>query len=156
MTSPHLFVCIALVVGLGVSAPQNGPATSRSATGSFDITMKPLASATAEPMLGRMSADKQYHGDLEAVAKGEMLTGLTDVKNSAVYVAIERVTGTLHGKRGSFILYHTGVMSRGEQHLTIAVVPDSGTDQLVGLTGTMSIDIAPDGKHSYTFEYTLP
>jgi hypothetical protein len=156
MTSSHLVVCLGLAFGLGVSAPQKGPATSRRATGSFDITMKPLGSATAEPTLGRMSADKQYHGDLEAAAKGEMLTATTDVKNSAVYVAIERVTGTLHGKRGSFILHHTGVMSRGEQHLTIAVVPDSGTDQLVGLTGTMSIDIAPDGKHSYTFEYTLP
>ncbi len=155
ITSRHLIVWLALALGLGVPAPQSP--TSRRATGSFDVTLKPLdAYATAEhPMLGRMSADKQYHGDLEAAAKGEMLTGMTDVKNSAVYVAIERVTGTLHGKRGSFILHHTGVMSRGEQHLTIAVVPDSGTDQLVGLTGTMSIEIAPDGKHSYTFQYTL-
>ena len=130
----------------------------RRAAGSFDVTLKPLdAYATAEhPMLGRMSVDKQYHGDLEAAAKGEMLMGMTDVKNSAVYVAIERVTGTLHGKRGSFILHHTGVMSRGDQHLMITVVPDSGTDQLAGLTGTLSIDITQDGKHNYTFQYTLP
>ena len=153
MTSSHLAVYIALAWGLGVSAPRKAPAESRHATGTFDVTMKPLAAyATAEPMLGRMSADKKYHGDLEATAIGEMLSAGTGVKNSAVYVAIERVTGTLHGRHGSFILHHTGVMSRGEPHLTIAVVPDSGTDQLAGLAGTLSIDIAPDGTHSYTFE----
>ena len=147
-----------LALGLGASASEKGTLMSRRATGSFDVTLKPLeAYAMSEsPLLGRMSIDKQYHGDIEGTAKGEMLTGMTDVKNSGVYVAIERVTGTLRGKRGSFILHHTGVISRGEQGLTIAVGPDSGTDQLTGLTGKLMIDIAPDGKHTYTFEYTLP
>ncbi len=83
-----------------------------------------------------------------------MLTGGTDVKGSAGYVAIERVTGTLHGKSGSFILQHSGTLTRGAPQLTITVVPDSGTGELAGLAGTMMIIIA-DGKHSYEFEYTL-
>jgi hypothetical protein len=84
-----------------------------------------------------------------------MLTALSDVKGSAGYVAIERVTGTLDGRSGSFALQHSGTMTGGRQELTITVVPDSGTDQLVGLAGKMAIQIA-DGKHSYDFEYTLP
>jgi hypothetical protein len=83
-----------------------------------------------------------------------MLTATTDVKGSAVYVAIERITGTLHGREGSFLLHHTGVMTRGAPHLTVSVVPDSGTGQLTGITGRMEIIIA-DGNHSYDFEYTL-
>jgi hypothetical protein len=84
-----------------------------------------------------------------------MLTAMTAVKGSAAYVAVERVTGTLAGRRGSFSLRHTGIMNRGVPQLTITVVPDSGTDDLAGLSGTMAIDIAPDGKHSYRFDYTL-
>jgi hypothetical protein len=102
-----------------------------------------------------MSIDKQFHGDIEGTSKGEMLTAGTNVKDSAIYVAIERVSGTLHGKRGTFLLHHTGVMDRGKPHLNITVVPDSGTGDLEGLTGSMNIIIA-DGKHSYEFEYTLP
>jgi hypothetical protein len=105
--------------------------------------------------LDRMSADKQYRGDLDGTGKGEMLAAGTPVKDSAGYVAVERVTGTLQGRSGSFVLLHRGVMDRGAQHLTITVVPDSGTDQLVGLVGTMGITIT-DGKHFYDFEYTLP
>ena len=104
--------------------------------------------------LGRMSIDKQFHGDLEATSKGEMLTAGTGVKGSAGYVAIERVTGTLHGRSGSFVLQHSGTMTRGAPQLTITVVPDSGTGELAGLAGRMTIEIA-DGKHSYDFEYTL-
>ena len=104
--------------------------------------------------LGRMSIDKQIHGDLEATSKGEMLTAGTSVRGSAGYVAFERVSGTLHGRRGTFVLQHTGTMTRGAPQLTIIVVPDSGTDQLVGLTGTMVITIA-NGRHSYDFEYTI-
>jgi hypothetical protein len=85
-----------------------------------------------------------------------MLTGGTDVKGSGVYVAIERVTGNLQGRHGSFLLQHGGTMVRGAPHLMITVVPDSGTDELVGLTGEMGINIAPDGKHTYDFKYTLP
>jgi hypothetical protein len=100
-----------------------------------------------------MSIDKQFHGDLEGTGKGEMLTAGTDT-GSAVYVAIERVTGTLQGRSGTFVLVHHGTMTRDAQQLTITVVPDSGTDQLVGLAGAMAINIV-DGKHLYDFEYTL-
>ena len=125
------------------------------ATGSFDVTLTPLDAYAKldSPLLGRMSLDKQFHGDLAGTSKGEMLTGMTEVKNSGVYVAIERFAGTLNGKRGTFIMHHTGVMDRGAQHLSIAIVPDSGTDQLAGINGTMTIDIK-DGKHFYTLEYT--
>jgi flagellar basal body rod protein FlgG len=102
-----------------------------------------------------MSIDKQFHGDLEATAKGQMLTAFTEVKTSAGYVAIERVTGTLHSRSGSFVLQHNGTMTGNSQQQTVAVVPDSGSGQLVGLAGQMSIKIA-DGKHSYDLEYTLP
>jgi hypothetical protein len=126
------------------------------ATGTFEVKLNPQpAYNTADgALLGRMSIDKQFHGDLDGTSKGEMLTAMSSVKNSAGYVAVERVTGTLNGKSGSFALQHSGTMNRGAPGLTINVVPDSGTGQLEGLTGTMSIDIA-DGKHSYLFEYTL-
>jgi hypothetical protein len=102
-----------------------------------------------------MGVEKQYHGDLEATAKGEMLTAQSEMKDSGVYVAVERVTGTLKGKRGSFAMHHTGVMNRGKPELKITVIPDSGTDELHGLTGTMNIKI-DNGKHFYDFEYSLP
>ncbi|HEY7682104.1 MAG TPA: DUF3224 domain-containing protein [Gemmatimonadales bacterium] len=126
------------------------------ATGTFEVklTPQPVADSTEGTALGWMSIDKQYHGDLEAVSKGEMLTASTDTKGSAGYVAIERVTGTLHGRHGSFMLQHSGTMTRGAPRLVITVVPDSGTDQLTGLAGTMVITIA-DGQHSYDLEYTL-
>jgi Protein of unknown function (DUF3224) len=126
------------------------------ATGTFEVKLAPLdAYAGGEnSTLGRMSLDKQFHGDLEAVSQGEMLTGMTAVQGSAGYVAIERVRGTLHGRNGTFVLQHSGSMNRGTPQLSITVIPDSGTDGLAGLAGTMSIDVA-GGKHSYTFEYTL-
>lgn len=126
--------------------------TSR-ATGPFDVKIAPQEQDEASN-LGRMSIDKQYHGDLEATGKGQMLTAGTVVKGSAGYVAIEQVSGTLHGRTGTFVLQHSGVMTRGTPSLTITVVPDSGTGQLVGLSGKMDINIV-DGKHSYDFEYTL-
>ena len=98
--------------------------------------------------------EKQFHGDLEGTSKGEMLTAGTRVQGSAGYVAIEQVSGTLHGLQRQLRAQHSGTMTRGAPHLTITVVPDSGTDQLVGLAGTMTIKIA-DGKHFYEFEYTL-
>jgi Protein of unknown function (DUF3224) len=101
-----------------------------------------------------MAIDKQFHGELEATSMGQMLTAGTSVKGSAGYVAIEKVTGALHGRSGTFVLQHTGTMTRGAPQLTITVVPDSGTDQLVGLSGKMNINIV-DGKHSYDFEYSL-
>lgn len=118
--------------------------------------MSPLAEdKTAGSTLGRMSIDKRFHGDLEAISKGEMLSAVTSVKGSAAYVAIERVTGTLNGRDGTFVLQHTGAMNRGTPALTIQVVPDSGTDQLTGLSGALRI-IITDAKHSYDFEYSLP
>jgi Protein of unknown function (DUF3224) len=127
------------------------------ASGPFDVKLNPLpAYNDAEgAMLGRMSIDKQFHGDLEGTSKGEMLSAMTSVKGSAGYVAVERVTGTLHGRSGTFVLQHSATMNRGEPQLTIIVVPDSGSGQLAGLAGTMKINIAADGKHSYDFEYTL-
>ena len=127
------------------------------ASGTFDVKITPQASDLAPegPNLGRMSIDKQYHGDLDAAAKGEMITaaGLA-VKESAAYSAVERVSGSLHGKKGSFALQHTGVMDRGKPTLNITVVPDSATGELAGLTGKMDISI--EGKqHSYVFEYEI-
>ena len=126
------------------------------ATGPFEVKVKPLPAEenVGDPAIARMSLDKQFHGELEATSKGQMLsTG--NPKTSAVYVAIERVSGTLKGRKGSFALYHTGVMTGGAPSLTVTVVPDSGTDELVGLSGSMAINIT-EGKHSYDFTYTLP
>ena len=127
---------------------------TKRATGTFEVKLNPLpAYDTSEGSpLARRSLDKVFAGDLVATSKGEMLSAGTAIKGSAVYVAIERVTGTLSGRRGSFCLHHTGIMNRGAPSLTINVVPDSGTDDLIGLTGTMAIIIA-DGKHSYEFDY---
>ncbi|HET7332891.1 DUF3224 domain-containing protein [Dyella sp.] len=127
------------------------------ANGPFDVKLTPQPAAPGiEPAnLGRMTIDKQFHGDLEATSLGEMLSAMGQVQGSAGYVAIERVIGTLHGKQGSFVLQHYGIMDRGAPQLMITVVPDSGTDALAGLLGTMQIQIE-DGKHSYVFDYTLP
>jgi hypothetical protein len=125
------------------------------ASGTFDVKLTPQPPEDKDdPSLGRMTIDKQFHGDLQGSSKGQMLTGMTNVKGSAGYVAIERVTGTLLGRTGSFVLQHNGTMTRGAPQLSITVVPDSGTDQLAGLTGTMTITIA-EGKHSYDFEFTI-
>ena len=128
------------------------------ATGPFDVKLNLLEAYNrdAEAAVGRMSIDKQFHGDLEATSKGEMLTAMGTMKGSAGYVAIERVTGTLHGRRGSFALQHSSTMARGEPRQNISVVPDSGTGELAGLSGTMTIVIAAGGAHSYEFDYTLP
>jgi len=129
------------------------------ANGPFEVklTPQPLAEAGADSGLGRMALTKQFHGDLEANSMGEMLTAMSSsVQGSGVYVAVERVTGKLNGRKGSFALHHTGVMNRGVPQLTVTVVPDSGTDDLTGITGKLHIKIEPDGKHFYEFEYELP
>jgi Protein of unknown function (DUF3224) len=134
--------------------------TMSHAHGSFDVKLtpqKPDSSGAMDAGVARLSLDKQFHGDLEGTSKGEMLSAMSaDVKNSGVYVALERVTGTLAGRSGSFVLYHTGVMDRGQQNLSINVVPDSGTGDLKGITGKFTIVIEPDGKHFYDFGYDLP
>ena len=125
------------------------------ATGPFEVKLAPQDDKSEDPLLARLTLDKHFHGDLEATSKGQMLTAATNVQGSAAYVAIERITGTLHGRTGSFVLQHNGTLTRGAPHQNITVVPDSGTGQLAGIAGTMTINIA-DGKHSYDFEYTLP
>ena len=126
------------------------------ATGSFDVNLVPqsLANADAGPLMGRLSINKTFSGDLQATSQGEMLSAGTAVKGSAGYVAMERVTGTLHGKSGSFVLQHSGTMNRGVPQLSVSVVPDSGTDELTGLSGMLTIQIA-DGKHSYAMNYEI-
>ena len=124
------------------------------ATGTFDVTIGPLDHSANDGTLGRMSIDKQFHGDLQGTSKGEMLTAGTAVQGSAVYVAIERVHGTLDGRTGSFAMHHTGVMTRGAPSLTVTVVPDSGTDGLEGISGTCEI-IREGKQHSYALKYSL-
>lgn len=124
------------------------------ATGTFEVALTPQSTVDSAANLGRMSIVKQYHGDLEGTSRGEMLTVLTGVPGSAGYVAIERVSGTLQGRRGTFVLQHSATMTHAAQQLSIAVVPDSGTDELVGLAGTLMITIA-DGRHSYTLDYSI-
>ena len=129
--------------------------TTIHAAGSFEIKLLPQPVADANAGLGRMSIDKVFSGDLRGTSKGEMLSALTAVKGSAGYVAIERVTGTLQGRSGSFMLQHLGTMNRGAPTLTVRVVPDSGTEGLSGIAGSLSINIT-DGQHFYTLDYTLP
>lgn len=124
------------------------------AIGPFEVKLTPQAPHHADVALNRMSMEKQFHGDLEATSTGEMLAHSTDTKGSAGYVAMERVTGTLHGRAGSFVLQHSGTMNRGAPQLSVTVVPDSGTVELVGLAGSMAIIIV-GGKHSYEFDYVL-
>jgi Protein of unknown function (DUF3224) len=129
---------------------------TKRASGTFDVKVNPQApeDGVGDPTVGRMSLDKQFHGDLDATSKGQMLAAGTDVKDSAGYVAMERVIGTLQGHKGTFALQHSGTMTRGTLQLSITVVPDSGTGELVGLAGKMTINIV-DGKHFYEFEYSL-
>ena len=126
------------------------------AKGTFEVKMFPLADEKAEAAgLGRMSIDKQFHGDLDGTSQGQMMSAMSSVKGSAGYVAMEKVSGALAGRKGTFVLQHSGTMNRGKPLLLVSVVPDSGTDELTGLSGTLNIIIA-DGKHSYEFEYSLP
>lgn len=125
------------------------------ATGTFDVKLTPQTDDKGgDAALSRMTFDKQFHGDLEGTSKGQMLAA-GNPKTSGVYVAIEIFNGTLKGRSGTFILHHTGLMTRGVPQLSITVAPDSGTGQLAGLAGTLTINIAADGKHSYEFEYNL-
>jgi Protein of unknown function (DUF3224) len=127
------------------------------ARGTFEVQLAPQpADAYSDATtMGRMTMDKQFSGDIVATSKGQMLTGMGNIKGSAAYVAMERVTGTVNGKRGSFVLHHTGVMANGAQSLAIVIAPDSGTDELAGIAGTLTLVI--EGKvHNYDLAYTLP
>ena len=125
------------------------------ARGTFEVKLIPPGQDDESHSMGRLTIDKEFQGDLTAISKGQMLSFRSGVQGSAGYVAMERVEGSLEGRRGSFVLQHSGTMTRGEPQLSVSVVPDSGTDELVGLAGKMAINII-DGRHDYEFEYTLP
>ena len=162
-----------LILGIGLSfsfgsfaytqTPSQVPGTVQKeasvttrASGTFEVKVTPHTPAdkSAGAAIGRMSIDKQFHGDLKGTSKVEMLAVGTAVEGSAGYVAMEQVNGTLNGRTGTFALQHSGTMTRGAPQLSVTVVPDSGTGELKGISGRMSIVIA-DGKHSYEFEYTI-
>lgn len=126
------------------------------AKGAFTVKLSPLPTHddVEGSILGRMSIDKEFEGDLTATSRGEMLSAVSSVEGSAGYVALETVRGTLYGRTGTFVLQHNGTMARGAQQLTVTVVPDSGTGELTGIAGTMKI-LVEGGKHTYEFEYTL-
>jgi len=130
---------------------------NRRISGRFEVKLVPLAlnDPQADPSLGRRAIDKQFHGELQARSQGEMLSAGSPVQGSAGYVAIERVSGSLGGRSGSFVLMHNATMNRGVPQLSIVVVPDSGTGQLEGLSGSMGIRIE-DQQHYYDFDYSLP
>ena len=130
---------------------------SRTAQGSFEVKVAPLPpdDATTATSIARYSLDKVYRGDLEGVSAGEMMGAGNVAAGRAGYVAVEEFTGTLHGKNGSFALQHSSTMYDGQYEMNIRVAPGSGTGELEGIAGTLTIMIAP-GKHSYSFDYTLP
>ena len=149
------FAMLAALTMIHAQSTSKEGITTMQAAGPFDVKVTPQDDNGGDPLLNRMTLDKQYHGDLEATGKGQMLTAGTEVKGSGAYVAIEKVTGTLKGRSGSFVLQHTGTMTQNVPQLNILVVPDSGTGELKGISGKMTINIA-DGKHSYALEYALP
>ena len=140
-----------LLFGLPLVAGEGGARAS----GAFDVTLTPLPAdeRDGKPAIPRLAIAKRYHGDLDATADAEML--VSGSASSGAYVAIENVRGTLSGKNGTFALQHSGTADRGTQSLSITVVPDSGTGDLKGLSGRMSIRIEKDGRHFYELEYSL-
>jgi Protein of unknown function (DUF3224) len=131
---------------------------SQRATGSFDVKVtpqKPDTQVARAANLSRLTIDKRFQGDLEGISKGEMLALQTEVKGSAGYVALERVTAKLKGRSGSFVLQHSATMTRGESRSEITVVPDSATGELRGLSGAMSISVGADGAHAYEFDFKI-
>ena len=161
-----LILSLCLLLALGVLAQSQNQSQvpvkvekdknpmTKHASGTFEVKMTPQTSDDKGAAVGKYLLDKIFHGDIEGTSKGEMLAVSTSVDGSAGYVAMEQVTATLGGRKGSFALQHSGTMTRGAPQLSITVVPDSGTDQLVGLSGKMEIKIT-DGKHFYSFDYNL-
>ena len=147
---------IAKPCNTSLHAIETGGLIVKKATGTFSVKIGPLSqyNTSQDAKLARMSIDKQFNGDLVGISQGEMLSAGTDTKGSAGYVAIERVTGTLNDRSGSFVLQHNATMTRGAPCLNIVVIPDSGTGELAGLSGTMHIAI-DKGNHSYEFEYNF-
>ncbi len=164
MKKPFLIIVFSLLLINGNASATEAPSNpvqqvtkmTHHISGLFDVKMSPQAATeNEEASIGRMLLDKQFHGDLEANSKGQMLAHMTSVKGSGGYVAMEKVVGTLQGRKGSFLLQHSGTMNRGEASLVLTVVPDSGTEELEGLSGSMTITVT-DGKHFYGFDYSLP
>jgi len=146
---------VLLASTLGLQSNKGTP-VSAIAKGTFDVKATPQPAVEGDdPSFSRMTFDKQFHGGLEGTGKVQMLAASTSIKNSGAYVALEKVNVTLAGRKGSFIFQHAAAMNRGVPNLSITVVPDSGTDQLAGISGKFSIDIK-DGQHFYTFDYSLP
>lgn len=136
------------------SSPAGKAAELTEAKGTFEVKVAPLASGPGEGLAG-YSLDKTYHGDLEATGKGQMLSGGDPASGNAGYVAIERVTGKLGGKSGSFALMQSGTMSKGSApQLTVTIVPGSGTGELSGIYGSMTITISA-GRHDFTLQYAF-
>ena len=144
----------ALVLALATSLAAQ---TAHHASGSFEPTMKPVTPPDLPdaPMLGRYTGSKTWHGGVEGTSVVDMLTAGTGRKDTAGYVAVELVTCKLEGRSGTFELLHQGTLDEGKQNLSITVLKGSGTGELTGITGTLTIHIAPDGKHTYDFDYTL-
>jgi hypothetical protein len=136
------------------SVAQEVSSVTKHAHGSFTVAVVPLSPPPADG-INRYSINKEIHGDLEARTQGEMFSAGDPKQGVAGYVAIEVVTGTLQGKRGSFALQHMATMDASGPKMTVVVVPGSGTGDLKGITGTFAIQIA-DGRHAYDFEYVLP
>jgi hypothetical protein len=147
---------LALMLGIAPTlGPKNEAVMTAQARGTFDVKVTPQpADDQAGGPFGRLFLDKQFHGDLDAHSNGQMLAWGTGAENSGAYVALERVSGALQGRRGSFVLQHNGTMTKGVASMTVTVVPGSGTEELTGVAGKMTIVIA-GGTHSYAFEYTL-
>ena len=158
MMRRRLIVALGLAMLAACATPSSStkalPMTMH-ARGTFTVAMAPLpADAPAGSTHGRLSLDKVYAGDLDATGKGEMIAIRPNAQGSGVYMAIERVTGVMNGKRGAFTLAHRGVMNRGTPDLSIDIVPDSGDGELTGIAGKLTLTIA-NGVHSYDIEYTL-
>jgi hypothetical protein len=153
MLRPAATVLVAAVFSVAMAQPKGSPITQH-ARGTFTVDIQPLTPAPAEGV-ARFSINKQIHGDMEATTKGEMFTAGDPKQGNAGYVAIEVVTGTLHGKKGSFALQHSATMDKNGNKMTVLVVPGSGTGELTGIAGTFEIQIT-DGKHSYDLAYALP
>jgi hypothetical protein len=159
MLRPLAVLTIGPIIALGLvldASQKDGKMTTR-AKGEFDVKLMPQPSEDKSEgsTLGRMTMEKVFRGDLDGVSTGEMLTAMSpSFKDSGVYVAVERFTGTVNGRKGTFAFHHTGIMDRGKQNLTVTIVPDSGTGDLVGIGGAMKIII--DGKkHFYELDYSL-
>jgi hypothetical protein len=146
--------CIYLSLAPAVAAE---PTTSGHATGTFDVTMSPetVSGKTPDPDMGQMGMHKAWQGDLDGTSTGTMIGAGSPARGSAGYVAMEKFTGTLAGRMGSFILQHSGTMANDKLQMTIAVVPSTGTGQLEGISGTMTIR-TNNGAHFYDFDYSLP